>query len=213
MKIIRHQIPIQRPFTRQDGSKNRHIKGLYSGCKENHFSSLPFGQAEASIYQTRRHFNQPQKLFVLLLFKFLIKHHLPIGQVKNRIHQPDSKIHQPRAIGQYFLCKLIFYGSTKIGFLIFQNNRVSFASAFFFSLVQIKYRMFCKFRILVYSIYSVFQNIPSIPPLRSVIPSVRLSTEQGHPTVTYYALAGYHNLANFAIFYALINGRCNKQDN
>ena len=33
------------------------------GCKENHFYSLPFGQAEASIYQPRRHFNQPQKLF------------------------------------------------------------------------------------------------------------------------------------------------------
>ena len=30
---------------------------------------------------------------VLLLFEFLKKRHLPIGQVKNRIHQPDSKIH------------------------------------------------------------------------------------------------------------------------
>ena len=31
---------------------------------------------------------------VLLLFEFdLKKHHLPIGQVKNRIHQPDSKIY------------------------------------------------------------------------------------------------------------------------
>ena len=36
---------------------------------------------------------------VLLLFEFLKKHHLPVGQVENRIHQPDSKIHQPRAIG------------------------------------------------------------------------------------------------------------------
>ena len=33
------------------------------GRKENHFYSLPFGQAKASIYQPRRHFNQPQKLF------------------------------------------------------------------------------------------------------------------------------------------------------
>ena len=79
---------------------------IYPGCKEKHFYSLPFGQAEASIYQPRRHFNQPQKRFVLLLFKLLIKHHLPVGQVKNRIHQPDSKIHQPRAIGHYFLCTL-----------------------------------------------------------------------------------------------------------
>ena len=43
---------------------------------------------------------------VLLLFKFLKKPHFPIGQVKNRIHHPDSKIHQPLAIGQYFLCTL-----------------------------------------------------------------------------------------------------------
>ena len=43
---------------------------------------------------------------VLLFIEFLKKHHLPIGQVKNRIHQPDSKIHQPRAIGHYFLCTL-----------------------------------------------------------------------------------------------------------
>ena len=32
-------------------------------------------------------------LTVLLLFEFLKKNHLPVGQVKNRIHQPDSKIH------------------------------------------------------------------------------------------------------------------------
>ena len=34
-----------------------------SGCKENHFYSSPFGQAEANNYQPKRHFNQPQKLF------------------------------------------------------------------------------------------------------------------------------------------------------
>ena len=79
----------------------------FSGCEENDFYSLPFGQAEASIYQHRRHFNQPQKRFVLLLFKFLIKHHLPVRQVKNGIHQPDSKIHQPQAIRHYFLSMLI----------------------------------------------------------------------------------------------------------
>ena len=83
------------------------------GCKENHFSSLSFGQAEASIYQPRCRFNQPQKRFdkqnrltILLLFEFLKKYHLPVGQFKNIIHQPDSKIHQPQAIGHYFLCTL-----------------------------------------------------------------------------------------------------------
>ena len=30
---------------------------------------------------------------VLLLIELLKKHHLPVGQVKNRIHQPNSKIH------------------------------------------------------------------------------------------------------------------------
>ena len=43
---------------------------------------------------------------ILLLFEFLKKHHLPIGQVQNRIHQHDSKIHQSRAIEHYFLCTL-----------------------------------------------------------------------------------------------------------
>ena len=94
------------------------MKVSNQGAKKNRFYSLPFGQAEASIYQPRRHFNQPQKLFVLLLFKFLIKHYLPVGQVKNRIHQPDIKIHQPRAIGQYFLCTLqISKATQKLNFL------------------------------------------------------------------------------------------------
>ena len=43
---------------------------------------------------------------VLLLFKFLEKHHLPFGQVRNRIQWPKSKIHYPRAIEHYFLCTL-----------------------------------------------------------------------------------------------------------
>ena len=30
---------------------------------------------------------------VLPLFELLKKHHLPIGQVKKRIHYPDNKIH------------------------------------------------------------------------------------------------------------------------
>ena len=34
----------------------------YSGCKDNRFCSLPFGQAEATIYQPRCHFIVPQKL-------------------------------------------------------------------------------------------------------------------------------------------------------
>ena len=33
------------------------------GCKESHFYSLPFGQAEVSIYQPKHHFNKPPKFF------------------------------------------------------------------------------------------------------------------------------------------------------
>ena len=84
-----------------------------SWCKENHFYSFPVGQADASIYKPKRHLNQPPNFlmsridFTLLLqVEFLKILHLPVRQVRNRIHQPDSKIHQPRAIGHYFLCTL-----------------------------------------------------------------------------------------------------------
>ena len=30
---------------------------LLAGCKESHFHSFPFGQAEANIYQPKHHFN------------------------------------------------------------------------------------------------------------------------------------------------------------
>ena len=106
---------------------------VYSGCKENHFYSLPFRQAETSpknvltsridftvlllieflknvtkkIIFTACHkgklklgFTSPDVIStspknvltsrndftVLLLIEFLKKHHLPIGQVKNRTH-------------------------------------------------------------------------------------------------------------------------------
>ena len=34
------------------------------------------------------------------------KFHMPVGQVKNRILQPNSKVHQGQAIEQYFPCIL-----------------------------------------------------------------------------------------------------------
>ena len=46
---------------------------------------------------------------VLLKLEFLKKLHLPIGQVKNKIQQPDSKIHLPPAIGHDVLCTLPLY--------------------------------------------------------------------------------------------------------
>ena len=44
---------------------------------------------------------------VLLVFDFLKKHHLPVGQLKTEFtNPPDSKIHQPRVIGHFFFCTL-----------------------------------------------------------------------------------------------------------
>ena len=76
-----------------------------TGCNENHFYSFPFGQAEASIYQPRRHFNQPQKLFVLLLFKFLIKHYLPVGKLKREFTSPIAKSTSPRLSDSTFFAR------------------------------------------------------------------------------------------------------------
>ena len=66
-----------------------------TGGKENHFYSLPFGQAEDSnIITSPNVLSTSPKSFltgridftVLLPFEFLKKHYLPVGQVKNRIH-------------------------------------------------------------------------------------------------------------------------------
>ena len=43
---------------------------------------------------------------VLLQFEFLKEHHFPVGQAKNIIHEPESKIHYSQVIGHYFLCTL-----------------------------------------------------------------------------------------------------------
>ena len=65
------------------------------GCKENHFYSLPFGQAEANINFTSPEVisTRPKSFLksridftVLLLFDFLKKDHLLIGHVNNRIY-------------------------------------------------------------------------------------------------------------------------------
>ena len=59
---------------------------------ENHFYSLPFGQAEAAFTSPDIILTSPKNFLtsridftVPLLLEFLKKHHLPIGQVKNRI--------------------------------------------------------------------------------------------------------------------------------
>ena len=65
-----------------------------TGCKENHFYSLPFRQAQKLAFTSPDVISTSPKSFltsridftVLLLFEFLKKHHLPVGQVKNRSH-------------------------------------------------------------------------------------------------------------------------------
>ena len=73
-------------------SENIKTRGM-AGCKENHFYSLPFGQIELAFtsldvisVSPRNFLTSRIDVTVLLLFEFLKKHYLPIGQVKNRIH-------------------------------------------------------------------------------------------------------------------------------
>ena len=53
---------------------------------------------------------------VLLWLEFFKNFRLPGRQFNNRIHLPDSKIHQPRAIGHDFLCTLsvLYQGDSRI---------------------------------------------------------------------------------------------------
>ena len=66
-------------------------------CKESQFYSLPFRQAEASILLAQTSFQLVPKTFWWADWRyhksFLKKLHLPVGQVKNKIHWPNSKIH------------------------------------------------------------------------------------------------------------------------
>ena len=52
--------------------------------------------------------------FTVLLIRIPQKRSLARREVKNSIHQPDSKIHKPRVIGHYFLCTLLesLFGET-----------------------------------------------------------------------------------------------------
>ena len=83
------------------GAKKITFTGCHSGKLKLAFTSPEVISTSPKSFLTRR-----IDFTVLLLFEFFKKHHLPIGQVKNRIHKPDSKIHQPWAIGHYFLCTL-----------------------------------------------------------------------------------------------------------
>ena len=60
----------------------------------------------------------------------------------------------------------VAYGSTKLSFFYISKQPSILCLCFFVSPVQIKYRTFCIFRFLEYSVYSVSNNIPCIPLFR-----------------------------------------------
>ena len=80
------------------------------GAKKNIFTSSHSGKLKLAFTSADFISTSPKSFLmskiILLLFELLKKHYLPIVQVKNRIHLPNSKIHLPQAIRHYFLCTL-----------------------------------------------------------------------------------------------------------
>ena len=97
------------------GAKKIIFTASHSGKLKLAFTSSDFISASPKYFLTSR-----LDFTDLLLFEFLKKHYLPIGQVRNRIHWLDSKIHQPRAIEHYFLCTL---SVICLCFVIYYDNK------------------------------------------------------------------------------------------
>ena len=74
----------------QQGAKKIIFTACHSGKLKLAFTSPDVISTSPKIFLTSR-----IDFTALLLFKLLKKYHLPVGQVKNRIHQPNSKIHYP----------------------------------------------------------------------------------------------------------------------
>ena len=87
--------------TREQGSN----KIIFTACHPGKLK-LAFTNPDVISTSPKSFLTRTVDFTVLPLFEFFKKRHLPVGQVKNRIHQPDSKIRQPRAIVHYFLCTL-----------------------------------------------------------------------------------------------------------
>ena len=109
LQVLEYKITAINNIGRERG-RVRSKKKAFTGCKESQFHSPPLGWAAASICKPKSRFNSPRKVFwwsrlitVLLWIERPKTYHLPIGQVKKSIHQPDSKIHQPPATGHKFL--------------------------------------------------------------------------------------------------------------
>ena len=101
----------------------------YTGCKDHHFYSLPFGQAEATIYQPRCHFILPQKLrdeqnqLISQFFCYSISSKnitCPSGKLKTGFTCPIAKSTSPRLSDTtFFACWLQFLSKLLIDLFSF----------------------------------------------------------------------------------------------
>ena len=75
-------------------TNNSNTKGakkiIFKAC---HLGKLKLAFTSPDVISTSPKNFLTSRIDFILLFKFLKKHHLPIGQVKNRNHQPAGKIH------------------------------------------------------------------------------------------------------------------------
>ena len=82
----------------------------FQGAKKVSFTACHSGKLQLAFTSPKVIFTRPMMARVDNKFycdQNSLKIYLPDGQVKNRIHQPNSKIHQPRAIRDDFLCTLL----------------------------------------------------------------------------------------------------------
>ena len=91
-----------------------------SGCKENQFYSLSFGQAETSIYwpdvistSSKSFLTRRIDFTVLLLFAFLKKHHFSVG--KSEFSSPIAKSTSPGLSDSTFFEPCLHTVDTKFG--------------------------------------------------------------------------------------------------
>ena len=85
---------------------------MCQGVKKVMFTSCHWGKLRLTLLAQTSFLTSPKNVVMFrLISQFFCnlnsskKLHLLIGQVNNRIHLLDSKIHQPQAIRHYFLCQ------------------------------------------------------------------------------------------------------------
>ena len=80
------------PLHNNDNNNNQNTNNSdITGCEENHFTACHSGKLKLAFTSPNVISASPKdfltsRIDFILLFEFLKKHHLPVGQVKNRIH-------------------------------------------------------------------------------------------------------------------------------